>query len=297
MKSPNVIKGIIAKLLKKAPYCSQELDLITQLVKVTRSIEDPDFFEPNTWILQEKGEATQVEISADLLAAWILHMSYGARTRMMIYEKNILLNIINNNFLVSATLVRAHMEAAAWATYSFNELIKATDKEDWSKLKKLIPMMLYGTAVYRECKHVPYYPKDPLWVECTNVMNAIDALDDYAHVCAGIKEKEGRLIYAILSDFAHPSIQGIRHMFRSVDEGENGWIISYKKREAFKKTNIQFLLRTLLSNMRIGYSAAAMIRLGIIEDRDDGVFFIKPSWDSARLVWDNIIKIQPTDVF
>jgi len=42
------------------------------------------------------------------------------------------------------------MEAAAWAAYANEELVKTDKTASWARLKSLVPKMLYGTAVAKE---------------------------------------------------------------------------------------------------------------------------------------------------
>jgi hypothetical protein len=125
---------------------------IRKVAKATRGFSLPAFAEPKTWLIQESGSDSLVEIDADLVAAWISHMSHSSRLRMELLEDAVLRALARSEFLVSATLTRAHMEAAGWAVYVNEELVKLADSGAWEKLKTLIPKMLYGSAVASE-KH------------------------------------------------------------------------------------------------------------------------------------------------
>ena len=72
-------------------------------------------------------------------------------------------------------LTRAQIEAAAWAAYAHEELVKAADTASWVKLRSFVPKTLFGTAIAKEAKHLPGEAQDPLWLEVSSVMNAIDA--------------------------------------------------------------------------------------------------------------------------
>lgn len=130
-------KPEILLLLKQAhPNLITNLDYIDSLLSTTRNIEYHDFFEPLTVLIEQKGQPVRVELDADLLLAWIMHMSHSCRRRMELFEDQIFESLLKRRLLVAGTLVRAHIEAASWAAYCLEELTKATDKSDWSKLRE-----------------------------------------------------------------------------------------------------------------------------------------------------------------
>jgi hypothetical protein len=290
--SPRFRDTVTSLKLKVAKYV-HDLERICHLASTTRTFEYPDFFEPKTWLFNAKGNEARFVVSADLLAAWICQLSYGARRRMEICEDEVLDALSNNRFLVAATLTRSHMEASAWVVYGLEELTKAAENSNWSKLETLIPKMLNGTAVTKKSKHMSDTSIDPLWLESSSIMNAIDALDRYYGVCTGHKSNEARIVYAILSDYAHPSIFGVKHLFYDKEEDDAGWTISYRSAETPSEDDCGIILRALLLSMRLGYSAAFMLLLGTIEDRDDGVNYIKPSPADGAGVWEHIVNVKP----
>lgn len=285
----------IALLKRKVTKHLQEVEMICNLASTTRSFEYPDFFEPRAWLFKKnKGEA-RFAFSADLLAAWICHLSHGARRRMEIYEDAVLEALSNDRFAVAATLVRCHLETSAWVAYGLEELTKAAENASWSRLETLIAKMLNGTAVARETEHMPDATVDLLWIEPSSIMNAIDALDRYYGSCFGHRFREARVLYGVLSDYAHPTIFGIRHLLHAKEESSAGWMISYSSSEQPSEDDCGMILRTLLISMRLGHSAALMLRLGTIEDKDSGVTFIKPSLADGACVWEQIISVKPQD--
>src|SRR5262245_42656646 len=105
------------------------------------------------------------------------------------------------------------MEAAAWAAYANEELVKTAETASWARLKSLVPKMLYGTAVAKEERRLSEGVADLLRLDPTSVMNAIDALDRFCGVAAGNEGASLRVLYASLSDYAHPTIRGVGHLF------------------------------------------------------------------------------------
>jgi hypothetical protein len=281
-------------LKRRMPQAVDELTWIQNLALNTRAFPYPPFFEPATWLIMEPGKEARFEISADLLAAWISHLSYSARRRMEVYEDEILDALTNDRFLVSASMARCHLEASAWVIYGLEELTEASESLSWSRLALLIPKMLNGSAVASETKHLPEASVDPLWLKPSSVMNAIDAMDRYFNVCNAKNSREARILYAILSDYAHPSMFGARHLFQARDEGHRtGWTIAYGTGETVDEHYSAMIIRSLLTSMRLGHSAALMLRLGTIEERDEGVFNIRPSPADGAAVWESIINGKP----
>lgn len=154
--------------------------------------------------------------------------------------------------------------------------------------------MLNGAAVTKESRHAPDSLVDELWVEPSSIMNAIDAVDRYYGVCTGNKAHEARIVYAILSDFAHPSIFGVRHIFDG-KENKDGWTISYGATEKLSEKDYGMVLQSLLLSMRLGHSAALMLRLGSIEDDGDNFTYVKPPLRSCVAVWEQILNAKPEE--
>jgi len=292
--SPRFTESIESLKLKFSKSVD-ELAWIQHLAITTREFPYPHFFEPKSWLFIEKEKEARFEISADLLAAWICHMSHSTRRRMEVYEDEVLDALSKDRFLVASTLARCHMEASAWGIYALEELSKASDSSIWSKLEILIPKMLNGSAVFAEREHLAQSEVDPLWLKPKSVMEAIDAMGQYFATCNAETPKESpRILYAVLSDYAHPSMLGARCLFQAREAKEgNGWTIFYGMPEPSDADDSAFVLRALLLSMRLGHSAAMMLRLGTIEDRDDGVFYLKPPLSVGAGVWEHIINGRP----
>src|SRR5262245_61326011 len=107
-------------------------------------------------------------------------------------------------------------------------------------------------------------------------MNAIDALDRFLAVTTGLKETRLRVLYAVLSDYAHPAIRGVRHVFNAVTEDDAGWTIAYTSDERAKPTEADLILKSLLTSMRFGHGAAILMRLGTLEESETEVRYFRP---------------------
>lgn len=273
------------------PETSEIIAGIRKVAKATRGFGLPEFEEPKTLLFQEGSSDFEVAINVDLVAAWICHMSHSTRLRMELLEDAIFRSIAGSELLVFTTLARAHMEAAGWAAYVNEELVKTANSGSWEKLKKLIPKMLYGSAVALEKgkKKIPIDAALSPLVEPSNVMYAIDALDVLLSKASGDETKSSRLLYAMLCDYAHPTIGGVRHLFEPTSESDESWIIQYSRHEYLNETDVQVFLGALLRNMRLGHSAALLMRLGVIEETSTGLQYRKPSDKDAFVVWEHIM--------
>ena len=85
-----------------------------------------------------------------------------------------------------------------------------------------------------------------------------------------------RVLYAVLSDYAHPAIRGVRHLFDPVTEDDSGWTIAYTADERAKPVEADLILKSLLTSMRFGHGAALLMRLGTIEEIGTDIKYLKP---------------------
>ena len=150
--------------------------------------------------------------------------------------------------------------------------------------------MLYGTAIAKESNASAL--QDIISVKPSNIMNAIDALNRYASTCLGEKTNELRLLYAILLDYSHPTISGIRHLFEAKEIKKDGWEITYcdDLQKNVSEDEVDHIIKILLISMKLGHSAAIMVRLGQIEETSTCVVYRKPSSSDGDFVWQHILQ-------
>lgn len=292
-------EGYLGYIESKFSGVSENIASIRKVAKATRGFDLPEFVEPKTWLIRnssdvaveidQKSSDVTVEIDADLLAAWICHMSYSSRLRMELLEDAVIRSIAQSELLVASTLARGHMEAAAWAAYTNEELVKSSNSGSWEKLKKLIPKMLYGSAVAGEKNNLPSDAVLMTLIEPSSIMKAIDALDRFLSTVVDKKGRSSRVLYAILCDYAHPTIGGIRHLFDSTSESSESWTIQYSRNEKLDSIDVQAILGALLRNMRLGHAAALLMRLGVIDETRNGLRYEKPNWEDASVIWEHIM--------
>jgi len=77
-------ENFLKQIESQFPESSKTVSYIRRIVTATRGFDLPEFDEPKTWLRSEptddsekqKGEFT-VEITADLVVAWVGHMSHS----------------------------------------------------------------------------------------------------------------------------------------------------------------------------------------------------------------------------
>jgi hypothetical protein len=285
---------VVERLERMFPALAKTMTALTAVLRATRGFDYPEFDQPKVLPVIGAGGESEIEIDADLLAAWVGHMSHSSRARMELLEDAILRSLAHSEVIAPATLTRAHIEAAAWAVYANEQLVKVAETASWRKLQSLVPKMLYGTAVAREAKHLPAEARDPLWLEATSVMNAIDALDGFFGVATGNQGATLRVLYAVLSDYAHPAIRGVRHLFEPTAETPDRWTVAYVCDERATEPEAELILKSLLTSMRLGHGASLLMRLGTIEETETGIRYVKPDSGDAMAVWQHIMLGAPS---
>jgi len=285
---------VLARLEGMFPGVAKTTAALKAILRATRSFDYPEFAEPKTLLLVTAGAESEIEIDADLLVAWVGHMSHSSRVRMELLEDAVLRSLVHSEVIAPATLARAHIEAAAWAAYAYEELLKVAETASSGRLRRLLPKMLYGTAIAREAKRLPPNDRDPFWLEATSVMNAVDALDRFFGVATGLPGTPLRVLYATLSDYAHPAMRGVRHLFDPTVETLEGWTIAYSCDERATAAEADLILRSLLTSMRFGHAASLLMRLGTVEETETDINYFKPSESDEMEIKRHIIFGETT---
>jgi hypothetical protein len=120
-------------------------------------------------------------------------------------------------------------------------------------------------------------------------MNAIDALDRFFRVATADEMRSMRVLYALLSDYAHPAIRGVRHLFEPTSETVDAWTIAYSCDECTTAREAELILGSLLVSMRLGHGASLLMRLGTIGETETGFRYLKPEAQDAMTVWQHIM--------
>lgn len=262
-----------------------------QIKRFDRAVESlpwAPFYEPVSIIDQDsKARAKQVNVDAPMLNAWAKHMSYSMRIRMRSFEPAVLNELLFGTSLVAATALRAHLEAAAMATLCLMRLNEARSKEGVQELASLIPLTLFGTALFSKAK------KDDRVLEMLTmaeqqtitVSSAINALDDFTYGDAATGMIN--ILYAMLTESAHPNPRGTRPFVHSQEVTPEGWAIAYSGSESVSPEVVLGIVDGLRLSMRGGYAATEMLR--VAEFFDDPPPYRGSPLDEGHRIWSTFL--------
>jgi hypothetical protein len=281
----------ISHLADKYPDWKETLDFIAQLRQTARQYPLPDFFEPLALVQLEDKKATLAQMSPGLLVAWIGHMSNGARARMEILEDQILSGLADGALLVPAILTRCHLEVAGFAAYSNKMLLKFAEKRDYEALKADILQTAYSSAMVSKDDPATLGLIPGAYSPPRSVMIALDALQWFFDIAAEPGYLNIRKLYAMLCDFGHPSILGLRGFVQVVDQTASGRTLQYRREETLETADAVNLLTALIWSMRGGHTNAVLMRCGEVIEQDDGGFiYQRPDRDSGRAIQEDFLQ-------
>jgi hypothetical protein len=110
------------------------------------------------------------------------------------------------------------------------------------------------------------------------------------HSSSGERTHDSRVLYALLCEYAHPTMGGAKGFVKVHEEGRKGWMLSYDFSEKFKKKDVKTAVSILLRNMRLGYANAMLLVNGELEDTPKGVIYYPPSPEIGALIWQGILQ-------
>lgn len=285
-------KDLITQLTGTFPDCDIVLADIGRLRQATRQCPFPGFVEPVAAIEVNAGKATLLALEPELLAAWISHMSYGARVRMEALEDKILAGLCDGNLLVPAILTRCHLEVAGWAAYTNQVLLRFASNHDKISLNAEILCTAYSSAMAKTDDQASIGRIPGVYSRPRSVMKAIEALQKFFNDNVGKGALNIEALYAFLCDFGHPAIMGLRAFVRTQDEADGSTHFQYQRQEKLAAADAQNLLTALLWSMRGGHANAAQMRCGEIIIEDDGDFiFEKPDPGSNEVIWQEFLQV------
>jgi hypothetical protein len=67
------------------------------------------------------------------------------------------------------------------------------------------------------------------------------------------------LRYALLCEYSHPNLRGLKGFSHVVQETDEGWLIQYSQQEDPGSCGVQMIVEYLLENMRLGYPDNALV--------------------------------------
>jgi len=158
-------------------------------------------------------------------------------------------------------------------------------------MKTAVPKILFGTSVNLERKATIFQgtgsvsPQDPI-----RLMTAVEAMDRFAEGTPTPVRYYFRGAYAILCEYAHPNLGGVRSFFEIVEETSEGWALKYGYDESVAEADVKSALIAIIQNMRVGYANVLLLISGRFEDRPSGIVYRRTPPELGRWIWENILR-------
>jgi hypothetical protein len=219
------------------------------------------FFEPVSAIYMHQSARQILSMSADHVTAWANHVAYACRVRMRAIEAPILREIHDGRLTASATLLRAHLETAGLAAHSFLTVTDSAKSGHKKPLDELMRKTLFGTALFKETKRAPELEQylDQSDQGTALASDFVGGLDRFLEPDKPAGNRH-RLRYALLCEYGHPNLRGLKGFSHVVRETEGGWFVQYTAEEDRGAHGVQMIAEYLLEDMRLGYAASELLR-------------------------------------
>lgn len=278
-------------LRQKYPKFRAEIAAIADLRSVIQKLPLPTFFEPVSVVIIEGGKRSLASVDAEIVTAWAHHVANSAMVRMRLLEEGTLEQLTERNLLSGMALIRSHMESAGFAAYAESQVVACADMNSWEPLKEIIVKMLFGTSFRLEREHEEIQDFLTLTAsEPIRIRRAIEAMDGFLESTSGQPTRYFRGVYALLCEYAHPSIGSVKGFAKVTRQGEAGWSHTYSYRKRMGAAEVEMALTILLRNMRIGYANAMLLLSGAFENTPHGIVYHKPPMDIAQAIWKLILQ-------
>lgn len=277
------------------PSCAAYLIELERLGGEVDSIPIAPFFEPIA-LLHSRGwdePAELLALDAATLTSWAAHLSSGCRVRMRALENAVYHQLAEKQLLPAMALARAHLETAGFVTYGLERVGHCADKGNVDEMKEIIPKMLFGTSFKCEKKAealqelIEFSDQRPVWTS-----TLIDAMDRFAEQTDTPSAHYYRILYAILCEYAHPTMRSLKPFCEVTKETTDGWHLTYSYKESVTDTDIANALMTLISSMQAGYGSALLLGSWQFADGQDGIHCRKAPPDFGKWVWEKVLHSQ-----
>lgn len=230
-------------------------------------------------------------MDAGLFRAWAQHVCFSVRARMLNLECGVLHELAHGRILPSMVLRRSHLESAALAATCLAEVRKSSQTGDVVELCKLIPKVLFGTALTKHARTCENIADLLSLVEgaTIKICRAVEALDNL--LCPEGGGTRMAITYSLLCEFSHPNFRGTRGFasIRELSEGE-GWIIGYRPNETLDFESCDMALRTLMRCMTAGHGATEMLRTWKCVDEPGRIKMLGPDELELHRIWESFFR-------
>jgi len=264
-----------------------EIERMTQYV---HSIPLDSFYEPVS-IIDIKGKKRKlINLTSEVVQAWVRHACSSSRVRMQNFEHGALSELTEGRLLNSMCLIRGHLEAGGIACLCHNEIRKWTETGDSSIVEELIPKTFLGTSLVRaQKKHKPLegllLPSEQ---DKVPVGQIISAIDDFI----SLETPSGRAhsLYGFLCEYTHPNLRALRDYIDTEDHEQEGWVHQYRTDAKLTEKHYLMALDSLMSSMKAGHAACEMLRYITFGYDGTNAYMNFPNESKVQEIWETFLK-------
>ncbi len=283
-----MIDAAVARLEELHPEQRETLQRLQGVRAEAIDLPFADFLEPRSFLqLSDKGPRL-VAVTLPNVVAWVAHMAYSTRVRMLSLEPPILESLASGSLTPAMVLLRSHAETAGLACLSLLTLREGAQDQ----LVDLMQRTLFGSALARGWKAfqdladlLPESESQPPTAKA--LMNALDAFV----TPGGDGNGRYRAAYGLLCEYAHPNSRGMLGFARSVEEGP-GWRIQYSAAEDVRRDGSAMALGLLLEMMRLGYAGSELLRHGTVQEVGGGFSITPPPPSQLRRILQRLMLLE-----
>lgn len=268
------------------------IDEISRIQSLVNNETFEEFYEPVSVIEHVGKKKTLVNFTPQIINAWIKHVYYSTKTRMINFEHAALSELSQSRILTAMPLIRCHMEAAGMACLCESELRKLVKTSDEGPLRKLIPSTFLGSSLVRAQKkdkglagHLTLSEQDKV-----PIGGMISALDDF--LTMGNPRGKAHGYYGLLCDFTHPNLRAVKDHTDTHDHPEEGWYHLYNIDGNLTPDHYLMGLDILLLSMKAGHGICQLLKRTSFEYHHDQAIMNSPDETELRQIWDNYLKYE-----
>jgi len=266
---------------------------LTDIVRIRNyclTIPFDTFFEPVS-IIEGLGKKRKlINLTPEMVNAWVKHVCYSSKVRMVNLEEASLSELSQARLIPAMVLIRSHLESAGLACLCQEELRKWIKTNDSKSIRELIPATFLGTSLFR-AKKKDESLEDMLFLsEHDKVPSSrlVSALDNFFTT----SDPTGRAhsLYGFLCEYTHPNMRALRDHIDIVEHEIEGWFHDYQFEAKLGKDHYSMALNALRHGMKAGHSTCEMLRhTQFGYDGDEGSITL-PTEEQLRAIWDNLAK-------
>jgi hypothetical protein len=271
---------------------------VQRITDYVQSIPFESFYEPVSG-LEIAGKVRRLlNLTPDIVNAWVRHVFYSSRVRMLNLERGALAELNDRRLLTAMILIRSHMESAGMASLCHQEIRRWAETNDGSIIKELIPKTFFGTSMVRTQKKAKdlegaLSPSEHDHIPSGQLISALDYF-----ISLGEPNGYAHFQYGLLCDYTHPNMRAVKdHIeikeFDTEVTGVEGWFHLYKITPEWTEASYIMALHVLMISMKAGHAVCEMLRRTRFSAEGDKGRINFPSNDDIRDIWETFFE-QPS---